>query len=342
MSFTIDNCGAAGMPNIKAELRVLEPTSSYPLRGTVLFTKGDDGNEFLSDEVSGGTPNTFCVAKMMNELAEIGFRVIDARWDGGWKASTLGHRREAARYATLVKFLHRKYIDCSAATWPGPFIAVGSSSGAAQIAYALTTYNMSRYIDLAILASGPPEARLDLQCGDASEGHEQCDDSTTPRNHRWCDELFCIDDYYPDSPTWSDDLCSTAYTDNEPACPNDDPSLPFRPPCIFKTTSMIPQAARRSCAIDSSNLNCADYLNQNSILYGNDDLSAPLAPRDFPRTTVHTILALQDDTQAPAGGLAFYDYVNSRKRLWYFDSSHTWITDTGTGAAGRKLLKYAI
>jgi hypothetical protein len=110
---------------------------------------GGAGNGFY-----GGGPDGI----LIRDLAGMGFRVVDRAWAGGWTTHEGGLRKESCRYATLLTWVHDHLHE------GGSFVATGNSGGSAEIGYALTTWGRGDILDLAVLTSGPPIARLDLAC----------------------------------------------------------------------------------------------------------------------------------------------------------------------------------
>ena len=84
--------------------------------------------------------------------------MIDRRWESGWFTDGTGIRRQSARYAVMVDWIRTNLH------FTGALCAVGNSGGAAEIAYALTSWNGDNLLDVAILSSGPPLTRLDYMC----------------------------------------------------------------------------------------------------------------------------------------------------------------------------------
>jgi hypothetical protein len=138
------------MKTIEAQIHITEPARGVPLRGTVVLGSGAAGSGFYA-----GGPD---VQPFIRHLAEMGFRVVDRAWTGGWTTHEGGLRKESCRYATLLTWIHDHIHQ------GGKFVATGNSGGSAEIGYALTTWGRGDILDLAIPTSGPPIARLDYAC----------------------------------------------------------------------------------------------------------------------------------------------------------------------------------
>ena len=138
------------LKDLRAQVRVIEPAAAKQVRGTVVLGSGGNGGGFYGGQEGG--------QKLVTELAAMGFRVVDRAWDGGWPTQEGGMKKEACRYATLLTWI-RDRIHTG-----GKFVATGNSGGSAEIGYALTTYGRGEILDVAVLSSGPPVARLDYVC----------------------------------------------------------------------------------------------------------------------------------------------------------------------------------
>lgn len=139
-----------GLRDLRAQLRITEPAPGKAVRGTVVMGSGGNGGAFYAAPAA--------VQALARDLAEMGFLVVDRKWDGGWVTQEGGLKREACRYATLVTWIHDTLHR------GGKFVATGNSGGSAEIGYALTTYGRASILDVAIPTSGPPTARLDYTC----------------------------------------------------------------------------------------------------------------------------------------------------------------------------------
>ena len=138
------------MKTIEVQLRITEPASGKPLRGTVVMGSGAGGNSFYGGQVP--------AQPLVKDIAAMGFLVVDRAWTGGWTTHEGGLKKESCRYATLLTWIHDHLHK------GGKFVATGNSGGSAEIGYAMTTWQRGDILDLAIPTSGPPIARLDYAC----------------------------------------------------------------------------------------------------------------------------------------------------------------------------------
>ncbi len=157
----------ADTPALDVELRINEPASGTSLRGTVVLGTRGTGTLFFEDDVGGDV--------VVAELAADGFRVVQRRWAGpagpggsGWIQLGTCVRASSCLYATLLDWVYEN-VHTS-----GAFAAVGTSGGAGEVGYALSTWGMSEILDLAVLAGGPPFVRLDYVCNDATPWPTLC------------------------------------------------------------------------------------------------------------------------------------------------------------------------
>jgi hypothetical protein len=139
-----------GLQTVGCALQITEPPAGVPLRGTILFSSGAQGFAYFGGETLG--------LPLLVSLQALGFRLVDRAWAPGWFTTGGSVRKQSCRYATMLRWVYDNLHTT------GPFFAFGSSGGCAEIAYSLTTWGGDDLIDVAVLAGGPPLARLDLQC----------------------------------------------------------------------------------------------------------------------------------------------------------------------------------
>ena len=164
---------------IAVQIRVTEPAAGAAARGTVLLGSGGGGGGFYGGAADGQA--------LVRDLASMGFRVVDRAWGGGWTTHEGGLRNESCRYATLVTWVHDQLHK------GGKFVASGNSGGSAEIGYALTTWGRGEILDVAVMTSGPPIARLDYACVTQAspEWSRQCA-AIVPKGVMECPSQQCI------------------------------------------------------------------------------------------------------------------------------------------------------
>lgn len=176
---------------ISVDLLISEPAVGTTPRGTVLLGTGGYGLNFFAATAEG--------AIVANTLTAYGFRVVQRRWDVapnpgayGWFGGDIGVLRGSLRYATLLQYVYDEFHDSSTPE-PNVFAVVGTSAGASEIGYALSSWDMASLIDVAVLVSGPPMTRLDLLCELGGAAWASCA-GTLPPNVMACsppDPLTC-------------------------------------------------------------------------------------------------------------------------------------------------------
>ena len=139
-----------GLRPLPAQIRITRPATGVPFRGTVVIGSGGDGGGFYASQEGGRI--------LAEEIAAMGFQVVDRRWEGGTNTNEGGLKKQSCHYATLVTWIHDHIHKA------GKFVVTGNSGGSAEIGYALTTWGRGDILDVAILSSGPPLSRLDYAC----------------------------------------------------------------------------------------------------------------------------------------------------------------------------------
>jgi hypothetical protein len=148
-----------GIAPARAEIRLTSAVGT--VRGTVVFGTGGGGGGYYENDAN--------AAAMMGQLAQMGYRVVQRRWQtmpDGWITGPGGMRALACRYATLVTYLHSTVHFGSVQTG---FCVTGNSGGSTEIAYSLTHFDRGAIIDLAVPTGGPPMGRIDRGCLDGTD-----------------------------------------------------------------------------------------------------------------------------------------------------------------------------
>jgi hypothetical protein len=178
----------AGLPDVDVELRISDPPVGTPIAGTVVMGVGGNGVGFyLAPEYGPDVRAALTVA---------GYRLIERSWPGpgGWYGdNSAGLRANACRYATLLEYVHEQQQA------PGtPLCITGNSGGAAEVGYALTTWGVGAFVDMAAPSGGPAVTRLDYVCAGDAAWLSLCDQfipddlwsctpsCTLPRTHEVC------------------------------------------------------------------------------------------------------------------------------------------------------------
>ena len=148
-----------GVAPARVEVRLTAAVGT--VKGTVVFGTGGGGSSFYEADPTAAT--------MLGQLAQMGYRVVQRKWQtmpNGWITGPGGMRALACRYATLITYLHSTVHFGSVQTG---FCATGNSGGSTELAYALTHYDRGAILDLAVVTGGPPMGRIDHGCLDAAD-----------------------------------------------------------------------------------------------------------------------------------------------------------------------------
>jgi hypothetical protein len=144
------------MPNLGVTYGVSTPTGTS--RGTIDFVSANGGGKTLPGNVVNQAPF---------DLFHFGFQVVQFAWDSGWQnGSSSGSLKTAAcREATFLNYTYTQFYRTNSNNSPtAGMCAHSQSGGAAGLAYALTFYGASSFIDKAVFVSGPHYADLVQGC----------------------------------------------------------------------------------------------------------------------------------------------------------------------------------
>jgi hypothetical protein len=140
----------AGLIPLTVELRITEPNPDVPYLGTVVLCSGFTGVTFYGDWPSG--------EEFITDLTDIGLRVVDRCWTDSWLQPGIFLKENSERLAVLFDWIHANLHE------GGSFFAVGTSGGAGEIGFSLTTWNREDLFDAVVLCSGPAFSRMDYLC----------------------------------------------------------------------------------------------------------------------------------------------------------------------------------
>jgi hypothetical protein len=143
-----------GIANAKGTIADQKPTVTAT-RLVVLLSAGG-GNIWWS---AIGDPAL--VSPFLQSLLDNGTEIIQIKWSTPWEAApsgvSYGQEAVGCRPATAINWLHSNYATPK-------FVVAGSSGGASQLGYAITSYGLAAVIDNAIFVSGPPMAAISKGC----------------------------------------------------------------------------------------------------------------------------------------------------------------------------------
>src|SRR3954468_627362 len=118
-------------------------------KGTIILVSGHGGTAFFNS----GFANRYLID---------GFRVVQLAWTTDWEdTGGIGLTSASCRGATVFKYVFDNVQGGDRSTG---FCAQGTSGGGAAIAYSLSRYRLSDYVDYVVIAAGPGVSRLDYGC----------------------------------------------------------------------------------------------------------------------------------------------------------------------------------
>jgi hypothetical protein len=136
-------------------IRIDEPSEN--VLGTLLIYSGGLGNWFVGSRGLGG--------KLITEMRNIGYRIVQIKWDEGWfigsPGDNEGFQKLAVHPATVTQYIYDELAEKEK-----PFVLFGGSGGAAQIAYMLSFYGTDKIASSAVAFGGFWMGRLDIGCFD--------------------------------------------------------------------------------------------------------------------------------------------------------------------------------
>lgn len=137
-----------GLPDKDADLAVTRTRATK--KGTIFTHLGTGGEEY------------FHRLLLLREFGAAGFDVVQLKWESDWEQTPRhGILTAACRPATLLQHVYDTVHERSR---DQAMCAIGFSAGAGALAYSLAHYGHEDILDFAVLASGPPFARMDYGC----------------------------------------------------------------------------------------------------------------------------------------------------------------------------------
>jgi hypothetical protein len=143
------------MPDLGVTYGVATPATTSS--GTVVFVSSSGGTTTLAGNARNDAPF---------DLFHFGFQTVQFAWDSAWQmGSTAGSLKVAAcRVATFLSYIDSQYYQANANNSPtAGMCAHSQSGGGGGLAFSLTYYGISSFLDKAVFVSGP-------QYGDMVQG----------------------------------------------------------------------------------------------------------------------------------------------------------------------------
>jgi hypothetical protein len=144
-----------GTADIKVSVHITNPTDAP--KGTIFLHGGGGGTGVFDVSHNGVNASTL--------FLNAGFRLIQVAWDTPWEDTTIlpkSIKTAACRPATILNYVYNNIHGGPSVS--GGMCAEGNSGGAAALAYVMTEYDGSSYLDKVILTSGPVFSDLQQGC----------------------------------------------------------------------------------------------------------------------------------------------------------------------------------
>ena len=124
-------------------------------RGMIALFSGGGGTQ----PYGGGSPGQ----NYSDTYLQAGYQIVQSSWETDWEDTSISGGRNvrtaACRPATLLNFFHQTFYQGN-----GGMCAQGTSGGSAAVAYSLSWYGSSSYLDKVELLSGPVFGDIDAGC----------------------------------------------------------------------------------------------------------------------------------------------------------------------------------
>ena len=144
------------MPDIGVTYGVATPSGTS--LGTVVFVSASGGTTTMAGNYTNDAPF---------DLFHFGYQTVQFAWDSEWQmGSSSGSLKVAAcRVATFLNYAYSQYYQTNSSNSPtAGMCAQGQSGGAGGLAFSLTYYGASSFLDKAVIVSGPQYANLVQGC----------------------------------------------------------------------------------------------------------------------------------------------------------------------------------
>ncbi|HZR28359.1 MAG TPA: hypothetical protein VFA71_06230 [Terriglobales bacterium] len=160
---TVDNCPShqlgVTIPPLNATVAISTPTNWK--NGTIFLHGGGNGEDYFDAK-----PGTGMSVSYANQYYNAGFQVVQIAWAGDWSNNSNNPavkvmKYDACRPATILNYV---YTNVHGGATSGAMCAQGHSAGSAAMAYALSWYGASSYLNNVVLTSGPVYANIEGGC----------------------------------------------------------------------------------------------------------------------------------------------------------------------------------
>jgi hypothetical protein len=162
---TVTNCpsyqNGVTIPMLNALVAVSTPTNWN--NGTIFLHGGGTGEYYFDADYNGTSYAT--------EYYNAGFQVVQIAWAGDWSNNTStppvtvkAMKYDACRPATILNYVYTSPLVHLLGATNGAMCAQGHSAGSAAMAFALSWYGASSYLNDVVLTSGPVYSDIEAGC----------------------------------------------------------------------------------------------------------------------------------------------------------------------------------
>ena len=222
------------MPDLGVTYGVATPTGIS--RGTVVFVSASGGTTTLAGNFIDDAPF---------DLFHFGYQTVQFAWDSTWQmGSSSGSLKVAAcRVATFLNYAYSQYYQTNSSNSPtAGMCAQGQSGGAGGLAFSLTDYGASAFLDKAVFVSGPQYANLVQGCSVPNNPPVNICPSQNGNYPMGCNSAAGT---WTDSPLYTKNAASNMSIElaNDPPCNNPSHTYTAQDEINLAATSVVDGAA---------------------------------------------------------------------------------------------------
>jgi trimeric autotransporter adhesin len=222
------------MPDLGVTYGVATPAGTS--RGTVVFVSASGGTTTLAGNYINEAPF---------DLFHFGYQTVQFAWDTEWQmGSSSGSLKIAAcRVATFLNYAYSQYYQTNSSNSPtAGMCAQGQSGGAGGLAFSLTEYGASAFLDKAVFVSGPQYANLVQGCSVPNNPPVNICPSQNGNYPMGCNSAAGT---WTDSPLYTKNAASNMSIElaNDPPCNNPSHTYTAQDEINLAATSVVDGAA---------------------------------------------------------------------------------------------------
>jgi hypothetical protein len=222
------------MPDLGVTYGVATPTGTS--RGTVVFVSASGGTTVMEGNFTNDAPF---------DLFHFGYQTVQFAWDTEWPmGSVSGSLKVAAcRVGTFLNYTYSQYYQTNSSNSPtAGMCAQGQSGGAGGLAFSLTYYGASAFLDKAVFVSGPQYANLVQGCSVPNYPTVNICPSNSGNYPMGCNSASGT---WTDSPLYTKNAASNMSIElaNDPPCNNPSHTYTAQDELNLAATSVVDGAA---------------------------------------------------------------------------------------------------